>query len=209
MIAGVLLAAGSARRFDGSQKLLAPVPYDGGSVPLVRLASLGLVEAGVDRIAVVTGHDASKVRDALAGLDVRFVLNAGYAAGMSGSLRAGVEEVKRQWPDAASLLIALGDQPLLGSGIIEELTKRFRVETERASQVKIVAPKFRGEAGTPVLFSTELVPELLRITGDRGARSVVDRDATRVAYVDFDRPAPPDIDSAADLAAFQAELRYR
>src|SRR5207248_7186742 len=105
------------------------------------------------------------------------------------------EEVSRQWPDAASLLIALGDQPLLGSGIIGELAKRFGVETERESPVRIVAPRFRGEAGTPVLFSRDLVPELLRITGDRGARSVVDRDATRVAYVDFDRPAPPDIDS--------------
>jgi molybdenum cofactor cytidylyltransferase len=208
MIAGVLLAAGSARRFDGVQKLLAPVTHVGGNVPLVRLAALGLVEAGLERIIVVTGHDAGKVQDALAGLDVRFVFNAAHAAGMSGSLRAGVEEVGRQWPDTTSLLIALGDQPLLGSGVIQELTKRFGVVTERASPVKIVAPRYRGEAGTPVLFSTEVVPELLRITGDRGARSVVDRDAARIAYVDFAHPAPPDVDSAADLAALQAELRY-
>jgi molybdenum cofactor cytidylyltransferase len=117
--------------------------------------------------------------------------------------------VGRQWPDTTALLIALGDQPLLGSGVIEELTRRFGVATERGSTLKIVAPRYRGEAGTPVVFSRELVPELLRITGDRGARSVVDRDTARVAYVDFDRPAPPDVDSAADLAALQAELRYR
>jgi molybdenum cofactor cytidylyltransferase len=169
---------------------------------------LGLVEAGVDRIVVVTGHDAGKVQEALNGLDVRFVFNAAYAAGMSGSLRAGVEAVGRQWPDTTALLIALGDQPLLGSGVIEELKQRFGAATKGESPVRIVAPRFRGEAGTPVLFSIELVPELLRITGDRGARSVVDRDAARVAYVDFDRPAPPDVDSAADLAALQAGLRY-
>jgi molybdenum cofactor cytidylyltransferase len=204
MIAAVLLAAGSARRFDGTQKLLAQLSYQGMPVPLVRLAALGLVEAGLERIVVVVGREAELVRERLTGLDVQFVANPAYDSGMSSSLRAGVEEAIRHWPDSHALLIALGDQPLVGSGTVEALAAAFEGS---GGGVKIAAPRYRGEPGTPVLFVRELVPELLGVSGDHGARGVVRRDPARVAYVDFDRPAPVDVDTVEDLAAFSAGLR--
>jgi CTP:molybdopterin cytidylyltransferase MocA len=44
------------------------------------------------------------------------------------------------------------------------------------------------------------------VAGDRGARSVVEREPTRVRYVDFDRPPPLDVDTVSDLTAFRASL---
>jgi molybdenum cofactor cytidylyltransferase len=70
-----------------------------------------------------------------------------------------------------------------------------------------VAPRFRGNAGNPVLFSRALVPELLLVTGDRGARAVVERDPSRVEYVAFDRDAPLDVDTLDDLADLTGNLR--
>ena len=69
MIVGILLAAGSARRFDGTQKLLARVPTRNGErpEPLVRLSVLGLCEAGVDHV-VVLGREAEAVRACVADL---------------------------------------------------------------------------------------------------------------------------------------------
>src|SRR5436309_12306308 len=87
MIAAVLLAAGSARRFDGRQKLLAPVPHEGGFVPLVRLSVVCLTQAGLEQVLVVGGRDGLQVRDCLGDLDVQFALNKTFASGMSSSLR--------------------------------------------------------------------------------------------------------------------------
>src|SRR5689334_15611659 len=105
MIAAILLAAGNARRFDGSQKLVAAVPYNGDPIPLVRLTTLGILAAGLQRIVAVTGRDAALVRGALAGLTVALTENSEYAAGMSGSLRIGVAEALRLWPGVDGLLI--------------------------------------------------------------------------------------------------------
>jgi molybdenum cofactor cytidylyltransferase len=207
MIAAVLLAAGRARRFDGRQKLLAAIPHDGGHVPLVRLSVLGLMEAGMRHIVVVGGQAAGQVHQCLEGLDVAFVVNEGFATGMSSSLRIGVDEAVRRWPDSEGVLIALGDQPLFGTAIIEVLLECFATRERGPNGPAIIAPRFRGEGGNPVLFSRGLVPELLLISGDRGARAVVERDPARVRYVDFDRDAPLDVDSVGDLADLTENLR--
>ena len=47
----------------------------------------------------------------------------------------------------------------------------------------------------PILF-----PELCALSGDRGARGVIERDAGRVALVPFDVPMPPDLDTPDDYA---------
>jgi molybdenum cofactor cytidylyltransferase len=207
MIVGVLLAAGSARRFDGTQKMLAQVPNRNGErpVPLVRLAVLGLCEAGLDHV-VVLGREAEAVRASVADLGSSFVVNAEFASGMSTSLRTGVEYVLERWPTADGLLIALGDQPVAGTGIVEVLVDHFR--SEQGVKPLIVAPRYRGELGNPVLFDCTLAPELLAVTGDRGARSVVERDPARVRHVDFDRTPPRDVDTPDDVTALSAELRF-
>ena len=209
MIVGVLLAAGNARRFDGTQKLLARVPNMNGErpIPLVRLAVLGLCEAGLDHV-VVLGREAEAVRASVADLGSSFVMNASFATGMSSSLRAGVEYALEHWRTASGLLIALGDQPLAGSGIVEAMVERFQRAPDEPGRPLIVAPRYRGEVGNPVLFDRSVAPELLAVTGDRGARGVVEHDPTRVSYVDFDRTAPRDVDTPADVTALGDELRF-
>lgn len=212
MIVGVLLAAGSARRFDGTQKLLARVPNTNGErpQPLVRLAVLGLCEAGLDHV-VVLGREAEAVQASVADLGSSFVVNPEFATGMSSSLRRGVEYALEHWPTADGLLIALGDQPLnglAGTGIVEVLIEHFRRAPDQEKRPLIVAPRYRGELGNPVLFDRTLAPELVAITGDRGARSVVERDPARVRYVEFDRDAPRDVDTPGDVTALSAELRF-
>lgn len=208
MIVGVLLAAGNARRFDGTQKLLARVPDTNGErpVPLVRLAVLGLCEAGLAHV-VVLGREAEAVRACVADLGSSFVVNPAFATGMGSSLRAGVAYALEHWPTANGLLIALGDQPLTGTGIMEILVEHFRRALHDKSRSLIVAPRYRGELGNPVLFDRSLAPELLAVTGDRGARRVVECDPARVGYVDFDRAAPRDVDTAADVSVLSSELR--
>ena len=57
-----------------------------------------------------------------------------------------------------------------------------------------------------MLFDRTLTPELLALTGDRGARGVVEHDPARVSYVDIDRRAPRDVDTAGTSSALSAEF---
>lgn len=189
MIAGLLLAAGGARRF-GSQKLVAPL----GGTPIVRHAADAL-RAGVDELVVVVGSDAAVVREALAGLDARFVENADWAAGLSTSLRAGIQAVRDQ---ADAVVIVLGDQPGLEPALVRSVIAMWR-----ASRQPIVATRYRGTRGHPVLLDCALFVEASQISGDVGARMLMDRDPSRLAYVDVDQPAPRDVDRPADLEALE------
>ena len=87
-IAGVVLAAGSSARM-GTNKLLLEL---GGEL-VIRRAVRRTLEAGLDPALVVLGHDADKIRGALAGLPRQPTLNPDWAHGMSASLRAGIAQV--------------------------------------------------------------------------------------------------------------------
>jgi len=80
-IAGILLAAGSATRM-GRNKLL--LELDGE--PLVRRAARRALEAGLDPLLVVVGHEAAAVRAALSGLGCRFVDNPEWRRGQTSSI---------------------------------------------------------------------------------------------------------------------------
>ena len=187
MIAAVVLAAGLSRRM-GRPKLL----LDLGGTPVIRLSVERILAAGLDEVIVVTPPDAAGIAAALDGLPVRYAVNADPAAGQATSVVAGIRALA---PETDAALIALGDQPTLPADVIPALV-RARVDTGRA----IAAPVYRGERGNPVLFAADMFPELCALSGDRGARGVIERDAARVALVPFDVAMPPDLDTPEDYA---------
>jgi CTP:molybdopterin cytidylyltransferase MocA len=108
-------------------------------------------------------------------------LNPDAAEGIASSIRTGV----RLAGDDARILITLCDQPLITAGHLRALL---------AVDAPIVATGYAGTAGAPAVFAPSLVPELLALRGDRGARAVIEahRDIARVvpfedAAVDIDR----------------------
>jgi molybdenum cofactor cytidylyltransferase len=58
-----------------------------------------------------------------------------------------------------------------------------------------------------VLFRREVFPELLRLTGDQGARPVIHKEPARVEWVELDLPMPPDVDTPGDYEKIRATLR--
>jgi molybdenum cofactor cytidylyltransferase len=186
VIAAVVLAAGASRRF-GSQKLLA----DLRGKPVVRWSVETVLEARPGEVIVVVGHEGDAVRAALDGLEVRAVVNDLWPSGLSSSIRAGIAALG---PDADGVLIALGDQPGLHGGVVSAL-----LDACSEGGKAIVVPSYRGERGHPVIFGSEIFPELLDLRGDRGARDVIARDPSRVTRVELDLPLPMDVDTVAEL----------
>ncbi len=182
-VTGIILAAGSASRMGQPKQLL-----DWHGRTLVRVAAEEALASTLDHVLVVLGSARDEVTAALAGLPLRLIENADYAAGQSTSLRAGIAALE---PDVAAAMILLGDQPFVTTAIIDRL-----VGTWRTSGAAIVAPSFRGQRGNPVLFSRSVFPELLAVTGDRGARDVLRAEPSRIVLVPFDDDRPlVDIDT--------------
>lgn len=194
MIAAVVLAAGRSRRM-GQAKLLMPV----AGRAIVRHAVEGVLAGGVDSVWVVTGPDGGPIEAALAGLDVQIVVNPAPEEGQAGSVRAGIAALPAP---VDTVLIALGDQPALEPSIIPALLAARRTSTR-----PIVAPRYRDGQGNPVVFKREIFPELLRLTGDQGARPVIQKEPARVEWVELDLPMPADVDTPADYEKIRAKLR--
>jgi molybdenum cofactor cytidylyltransferase len=186
MIAAVVLAAGFARRM-GRQKLLLSLH----GKPVVRW-SVEMVLPHVGDVVVVTGQDDAGVREALAGLAVRYAVNARPQDGQGSSIAAGIAALK---PWTAAALVALGDQPRLPDSVIPAL-----LDARTRSGKAIVTPVYQGTRGTPVLFSAEVFPELAALTGDAGARTVVAARPERVESVAVAAPMPVDVDTPEDFA---------
>ena len=171
----------------GTAKLL--LPLDGK--PLVRWAVEGLAPH-VDVVVVVTPPDDGALRQALAGLDVRFAVNPRPEAGQGTSIAAGAAALP---PETDAVVITLGDQPRIPEGLLAELLDVFR----RAGK-PIAAPVYRGTQGTPVVFASSVFDELRALDGDAGARAVVRRDPGRVTQLALDVDMPPDVDTPEDYA---------
>lgn len=195
MIAALLLAAGASRRF-GAPKLLQLI----NDKPVVRWSAEALVGDPVGEIIVVIPPDGDVVREALVGVEVRYAVSEHASAGMAASLAFGVGALS---PRAEAVLVALADEPMAGRQALLAVVERFR-----AGDVHIVAPVFRGVRGHPVLFGRAVFDELRALSGDHGARGVVDRDPRRRALVDIDSVKPIDVDTPDDLARARRNAQY-
>jgi molybdenum cofactor cytidylyltransferase len=192
-IAGIVLAAGSSTRM-GRNKLLVAV----GSESLVRRAARVAGEAGLDPVLVVLGHEAERVREALAGLRCEPVLNARHALGMSTSLDAGVAAAPA---DAAAVVVLLADMPFVDAAMIRAVVARHR-----EGGAAVVASRYGGVPAPPTLYARALFAELRGGEGEGRGREVVRRHAGEAAFVDWPASALADVDEAADLDRARARL---
>lgn len=198
-IAGILLAAGSSRRFGRANKLLATV--DGKA--LVRRAAEAIIASRAGVLIVVTGHEAEQIRSALAGLSVTFAHNERHLGGIGTSVAAGVAALDKEIEGG---LIAQADMPWLNAAVIDALIARFQ-SSNRDRIVVPVAPD--GAQGNPVLWPRRLFHELSALTGDTGGKALINREAATVEQVGIeDARLFSDVDTQADLAAVEAQRKH-
>jgi molybdenum cofactor cytidylyltransferase len=176
----------------GRQKLL----LDFRGKPVVRWSVEGVLPHVGDCV-VVTGQDDDAVRAVLTGLAVRFAVNPRPHDGQGSSIAVGVAALK---PWTAAALVTLGDQPQTPATVVPAL-----LAAQKRSGKAIVVPSYRGTRGTPVLFSSEVFPELRALAGDSGARGVVAARPERVEVVELDTAMPADVDTPEDFARLHVE----
>jgi molybdenum cofactor cytidylyltransferase len=189
-VAALVLGAGSSRRMGEQNKLLATV--DG--TPMLQRVVDAALQAELVSTTVVTGCQAPEVERLLQGRDVRLVHNSAYREGIAGSLKTGLASLD---PDIDGVLILLADMPFIKAIHLNELIAEFNPSTER----DIVAPIREGRLGNPIIWSARYIPAMMKLSGDRGARPLLDEFAANVWEVPMgDDAIFMDVDTPEALA---------
>lgn len=189
--AGVVLAAGSSSRMGGRNKLLLEI----GGEPLVRRAVRAALEAGLDPVLAVLGHEREATGAALAGLACRTVENPDFETGMTGSLRVGVAALPESVP---AVVMILADMPHVTAAMLAELAAAHAA-ADPDRRPPVVLSDYEGVAAPPTLFDRALFSEILALPDDRCPRSVVKRHRAGAAVRRWPAAALADLDRPEDL----------
>ena len=186
---GILLAAGSGKRFDAS----------GSRNKLMQLLPSGMTVAGSSAkniLSVLPGTLA--VISAKGNLLAELLTSAGCEIticpdaqnGLASSL---VHALQHASVDSAGWVIALADMPFVHVESVAAIVQALN------SGAGIAVPTYQGKRGNPVGFSRQYLSQLLALTGDQGARSLLKTfPVTEVAV--NDAGILKDIDVPEDLA---------
>jgi molybdenum cofactor cytidylyltransferase len=201
-LAGIVLAAGAARRF-GKPKQLEPWPPTSGPTLVERAVRLTL-EACQGQIFVVVGNRQAEVQAVLetkiASERVTPVFNPRWQEGQGVSVAAGIRAVQAANPAVWGVLIMLTDQPRLKGRTLSSLVEQF-LELGETAKERILFPVFEGKRGNPVIFGQAFLKELAGLEGDVGGRAIVRKYPVAILEVPVaDGAIHEDADTPEELA---------
>lgn len=157
IVGAIVLAAGLSRRM-GAAKLALPV----NGVPMLA-RTLQAVQAANLPLLLVTGGHQRAVQGVAGG--VPQVHASGHEQGLAESLKAGLRAAPHDWGAA---LIVLGDMPFVRADTLRTLAATL------AAGAGATVPVQGGVRGNPAGFVRGVWPALMRLTGDQGARALLD-----------------------------------
>jgi molybdenum cofactor cytidylyltransferase len=129
---------------------------------------------------------------------VRIVVNPEAESGMASSLQSGVNAASET---SIGYCIALADMPFVRSETLVMLCEKFldKARMDKSSSDAICVPSCEGKRGNPVIIGATHKQDLMRLQGDTGAKSVLQRFSDNVISVETrDDGVLRDIDTKED-----------
>jgi len=171
----LILAAGSASRMNRA-KMLLPI----GDTTLLQKIIDAAKGINPDCICVVTGAYHQKIIETIQDQELRFVLNENWQDGMAGSIKKGLAFLRDCDPAMKSVLILVADQPFVSTSLFASM-----LELQLITNRGIIAAHYAGVNGTPVLFKKDYFSSLEELSGDKGARALLQQFSDDLSTVDF------------------------
>jgi molybdenum cofactor cytidylyltransferase len=187
VIGGLVLAAGAGTRFGGPKQL---AELEGR--PLLEHVLVAVAAAPLDRRIVVLGSGANEI---LARLDLHGaepVVCERWDEGQAASLACGLARVE----EAEAIVVVLGDQPRVAPEAVRRLIG------SRGEGAAAVRATYGGKPGHPVLLEHDLFQRLRDVSGDIGARNLLESVQLREVSCD-DLGGGEDVDTPSQLQALR------
>ena len=187
----IVLAAGQSRRMGSINKMT--VDIDGK--PMVRHVVEHVVDAGISKPIVVTGHQPDEVTSKLEGISFVRHHNPDFERGLSTSLSTGISNLPE---GAGAALILLGDMPFVDAGMIRNLLKAAEENPDH-----IIVSTHDGKRGNPVIWPSRFFEELQQVKGDVGAKHIIGANPEFVFEVEIGEAASADLDTPDAVNLFR------
>ena len=182
MISAILLAAGQSKRMNGENKLIKEI--DG--IPLIKHAIKNILGSAVDELVIVVGHEKEIIENTIdKNKKIKFVYNNDFNSGIASSIKIGLSNISDK---SKSFFISLGDMPNVNQNIYNKLIKaknNYNNKLEPENKKEIIIPTCDGKDGNPILFSIFMKNNIMTISGDRGAKEVIEKNQDKVLKIPF------------------------
>ncbi len=183
MISAILMAAGFSSRMKENKLKL---PYGFGTV--IDHVLLELIRSNADEIIVV--HREEQFFEGVIN-----AVNDHPEEGMTSSIQTGIKHCSK---DSNGFMICLGDMVKLTAQDYNQLITAFNKQI-KIDKFCIIVPRFNGEKGNPVIFSSSYYKNILNHTEKEGCRQIIKQHQHHISWVDMNTDAVLiDIDTPED-----------
>ena len=184
-IGALIVAAGMSRRMDEFKPMLCI-----GSISVAQRVVASLSQAGVNKIVMVTGYNATMLERHLSGNGIIFLRNDHYeTTQMFDSVKIGLSYLLDK---CDKVLFTPVDVPLFTAKTVKAIL---------ASGAPLAVPMCEGRQGHPILIARELIPEILRDSGEMGLKGAMDRCSVPLLRIDVEDPGTiHDADTPEDFS---------
>ena len=188
-IGAVIVAAGMSSRMGDFKPML-----NIGSISIAQRIVATFHQAGVSRIAVVTGYHAQQLERHLANSGLVFLRNEQYeTTQMFDSAKIGLGYLKDK---CDRILFTPVDIPLFTAATVAALID---------SDAALACPVCEGQTGHPLMIAAALVDTLLSDSGEGGLQGAISRCGAEMAQVPVEDPGIlHDADTPEDYKALLA-----
>ena len=181
----LLLTAGKSSRMGQPKALLSIKGQPLISYQINRLKELGLP------ITVVLGAYADAISKVVTSKEVRLILNKDFEKGMGSSIAFGTTSIQNTNPEIDAILVCAIDQPLIPLDHFKNL-----LSTASKTNFSIIQSLSEvGWRGIPTLFKSNHFKALSKLTGDEGAKSIIQNHRSTVKAVKAPSDSLIDIDT--------------
>ena len=182
MISAILLAAGKSTRMAGENKLLKEI----NGIPLIKYSIKNILASSIDELVIVVGHEKGVINNCIdVNKKLKIIFNSDYENGIASSIKFGLKNISNK---AEAFFICLADMPMISQNIYNKLIKsRYNYNKKKIIKhsKEIIVPTYDGRKGNPVLFSKSMKEKIMDITGDNGAKKIIELYPEKVLNVPF------------------------
>jgi molybdenum cofactor cytidylyltransferase len=188
MTALIILAAGASTRLGQPKQNLV---FQRQTL-LEKAIETGLA-SNCHPVIVVLGANAESINPQIQHNNLKVVHNLDWREGIASSIRAGLRTLNNH-DSISEAIIMLCDQPFVNTELIRNMRNKH-VEIGKS----LVACSYQQTVGVPALFDKSLFSQLEALTGDEGAKKIINANVNDVATIPFEM-GRVDIDTPADYA---------